>query len=64
MYLMNNKFGALDKFRKYKALVENQTSNNIKTPRSDHGGEYMNVEFDLFLKKHGIVSLLTLPVTP
>ena len=64
MYLMKNKFGVLDKFRKYKALVKNQTSNNIKTPRSDHGGEYMNVEFDLFLKEHGIVSQLTLLVTP
>ena len=46
MYLMKNKSKYLDKFRKYKALVEIQTGNHIKTLQLDHGDEYINIEFD------------------
>ena len=42
IYLMKNKSEPFNKLRKYKAVVENQTSYHIKTRRSDHGGEYMN----------------------
>lgn len=31
VYLIKNKFEALDKFRKYKALVKNYTGHHIKT---------------------------------
>ena len=55
---MKNKSEALDKFRKYKVLVEIQTGNHIKPLQSNPGREYMNTNFDLFLNEHGIVSQL------
>ncbi|VFQ85200.1 unnamed protein product [Cuscuta campestris] len=42
-----------------------QTSGkSIKTLRSDRGGEYLSLEFDDYLKEHGILSQHTPPGTP
>ena len=38
----------LQKFKEFKALVENQTGRRIKVLRSDNGGEYTSKEFDAF----------------
>jgi 5'-3' exoribonuclease 2 len=43
-----------DKFKAYKALVENQTGMKIKTLRSDNGVEFVSKKFDNFLHECGI----------
>jgi hypothetical protein len=43
-----------DKFKAYKAFVENQTGMNIKTLRFDNGGKFVLKKFDDFLRECGI----------
>jgi hypothetical protein len=40
-----------DKFKEFKALVENQTEKKIKVLRTDNGGEFCGNEFEEFCKK-------------
>ncbi|KAA0059676.1 gag/pol protein [Cucumis melo var. makuwa] len=63
-YLMEHKSGALEKFKEYKAEVENLLSKKIKIPRSDRGGEYMDLRFQDYMIEHGIQSQLLAPGTP
>ncbi|KAA0066490.1 gag/pol protein [Cucumis melo var. makuwa] len=55
---------ALEKFKEYKAEVENALSKTIKTFRSDRAGEYMDLKFQNYLMECGIVSQLSAPGTP
>ncbi len=48
VYLLKVKGKVFDKFKEYKALVDNQTM-KIKTFRSNNGGEFMSKKFDNFL---------------
>ncbi|KAL0561491.1 hypothetical protein IC582_001919 [Cucumis melo] len=64
VYLMQHKSEALEKFKEYKAEVENALSKTIKTFRSDRGGEYMDLKFQNYLMECGIVSQLSAPGTP
>lgn len=54
----------LQAFKEYKALVENQTGKRIKFLQSDNGKEYVNKDFDTFLKENGIGRRLTVSHTP
>ena len=40
IYFLSKKFEVLNKFKEFKALVENQTEKKIKVPRKDNGGEF------------------------
>ena len=53
-YLLEHKDQTFDKFKDFKALVENQTNLKIKMLRSDNGGEYNINEFNAFCAKYGI----------
>ena len=64
IYLMHRKSETFEKFKEYKAMVEKQLDKQIKTLRSDRGGEYLLGEFDDYLKEEGILSQLTAPGTP
>ncbi|KAL4016333.1 hypothetical protein IC575_023981 [Cucumis melo] len=64
VYLMQHKSEALEKFKEYKAEVENALSKTIKTFRSDRGGEYIDLKFQNYLMECGIVSQLSAPGTP
>ena len=64
VYLMIHKSEALDKFKEYKAEVENQLGKTIKTLRSDRGGEYLDLDFRDYLIEHGITSQLSAPGMP
>ena len=44
----------LDRFKEFKALVENQTGRRIKVLRSDNGGEYTSPRFINFYGEAGI----------
>ena len=64
VYLMHHKSDTFEKFKEYRAEVENQLGKTIKTLRSDRGGQYLDRDFEEFLVEHGIVSQLTAPGTP
>ena len=61
---MKYKSESFEKFKEFKNEVEKQTGKNIKSLRSDRGGEYLSTEFQEFLKENGIISQLTPPYTP
>ena len=60
---MRQKSESFEKFKLFKNEVKNQLGKNIKTLRSDRGGEYLIQNFDDHLKDCGIVSQLTPPGT-
>ena len=62
MYFLQQKSDACDAFKRFKALVENQSERSIKTVRTDRGTEY--VVCDGFLQKHSINHQLTARYTP
>jgi hypothetical protein len=49
VYLLEVKGEVFDKFKAYKALVENQTGMKIKTLRFDNGGKFVSKKFNNFL---------------
>ena len=53
---MHHKFEAFEKFKEFKAEVENHRGKSIKSLRSNRGGEYLLGEFMQFLKDHEITS--------
>ncbi|KMQ89436.1 retrotransposon unclassified [Lasius niger] len=62
--LIKSKDQALEEFKAFKALVEKQHDAKIKTIQSDNGREYINKEFDEYLKEQGIRRQLTTAYTP
>ena len=64
VYLMKYKSEAFEKFKELKHEVEKQLGKVIKVLRSDRGGEYLNQEFQSYLKENGIISQWTPPHTP
>ena len=53
----------LEKFKEFKAEVENQLDRKIKRLRTDGGREYKKT-FGKYLKEHGIVHETTVPYSP
>ena len=64
IYFLRNKSKVFDKFKEFKALVENQTEKKIKVLRTDNGGEFCKKEFEEFCKKCDIAWQKTTPYTP
>ena len=64
IYSFGNKYEVFDRFKEFKALVENQTNKNIKLLRIDNGGEFYTKEREDFCKKCGIARQKTNPYTP
>ncbi|KAH6776365.1 hypothetical protein C2S52_013926 [Perilla frutescens var. hirtella] len=64
LYLIYEKSEALDKFKIFKAEVENELNRRIKVVRSDHGGEQRPGPFAIFLEECGIVPQNTMPRIP
>lgn len=64
VYVMKHKSEVFEKFKEWKATVEKSTGIQIKTFRTDNGGEYTSKEFEDYLKKEGIHHELTIPKTP
>jgi hypothetical protein len=62
--LLKRKSEAFEKFKEFKAMVENETSRKIHVLRTDNGGEYCSSNFNLFCKKHGIRRETSTPYTP
>ena len=60
---MKHKPESFEKFKVFKNEVQNQLGKNIKTQRSDRGGEYLSQEFIDHLRDCGIISQLIPPGT-
>ena len=64
VYFLKTKDQVFEKFKEWKALVENTFDQKVKTLRTDNGGEYTSNEFEKFLKEQGIRHEKTIPKTP
>ena len=64
IYFLKKKSEVFDRFKEFKALVENQTEKKIKVLMTDNGGEFCSKEFEEFCKKCGIARQKTTPYTP
>ncbi|PKI50104.1 hypothetical protein CRG98_029500 [Punica granatum] len=64
VYFLKRKFDAFDAFRKWKALVENETGLKVKCLRFDDGGEYEINEFKEYCVVNGIRMEKTIRETP
>jgi transposase InsO family protein len=53
-----------EKFKQYKALVENEIGHKIKLLRSDNGGEFVFKKFDAFLAECEIQRQTSAPYSP
>jgi transposase InsO family protein len=53
-----------EKFKQYKALVENEIGHKIKVLWSDNGGEFMSKKFNAFLAGCGIQRQTSAPYSP
>ncbi|KAL5745542.1 hypothetical protein ACOSP7_026688 [Xanthoceras sorbifolium] len=64
VYFLKKKSEVFDTFRKWKAMVENETGLKIKRLRSDNRGEYRDSRFREFCANSGIKMEKTVPMTP
>jgi hypothetical protein len=64
IYFLRKKSEVFDKFRDFKALVENQIEKRIKVLRIDNGEDFCKNEFEEFCKKCDITRNKTTPYTP
>eukprot|EP00253_Pinus_taeda_P006095 PITA_06095 len=60
----DNKSEVFEKFRNFKAIVENQSGLHIKVLRTYRGGEYISKEFLRFCRENGIHKQFTARYTP
>ncbi|KAK3010705.1 hypothetical protein RJ639_012187 [Escallonia herrerae] len=54
IYVIREKSEVYHTFKKWKALIENETGNKIKCLKSDNGGEYRDGGFQEFCSNNGI----------
>ncbi|KAK2378762.1 putative mitochondrial protein [Trifolium repens] len=64
IYFLKHKSEVFDAFKKWKAMVENETGLKIKKLRTDNGGEYEDTKFKKFCYENGIRMERTVPSTP
>jgi transposase InsO family protein len=62
IYFLKSKDEVFNKFKEFKALIENLYKRKIKILKSDNGGEYTSKEFVNFYKDVGIKRELTTPI--
>ncbi|KAK3037884.1 hypothetical protein RJ639_032114 [Escallonia herrerae] len=64
VYFLKQKSEAFEAFEKFKALVEKESGYEIKSLRTDRGGEFTSNEFKAFYEIHGIHSPMIVPRSP
>jgi transposase InsO family protein len=63
IYFLRQKSEVFDRFKEFKALVENQTAKRIKVLRTGNGKELCGNEFEELYKKFGMARQKTTPYT-
>ncbi|KAL8134089.1 hypothetical protein AgCh_009237 [Apium graveolens] len=61
VYLLNSEDEALSAFKKFRAAVENESGEKVKTLRTDRGGEFTFKEFKIYCDEAGIERHSTAP---
>lgn len=61
---LKSKNEAFQAFKDYKALVENHKEKKMKFYQTNNGTEFLNKEFNEFLKKNGVQRRLTVAYSP
>ena len=64
VYLISHKSEALECFRRYLRMVENQLDKSLKALRTDRGREYLSEQFKRLCDEKGIKRQLTMPSMP
>ena len=64
VYFLKNKSDIFETFKKWKAMVETETSLKVKCLRSNNGGEYIDGGFREYCVAQGIRMEKTIPGTP
>ena len=64
IYFLKVKSETFNKFKEFKALIENQTGRHICILTSNNRGKYESNEFDDFCREAGIKGELTMPYNP
>jgi transposase InsO family protein len=64
IYFLKSKDEVFNKFKEFKALIENLFERKIKKLRSDNGGSYTSKEFVNFCRDIGIKREITTPYNP
>ncbi|KAL0267052.1 UNVERIFIED_CONTAM: hypothetical protein PYX00_009420 [Menopon gallinae] len=64
VYFIRKKSQVLEKFKEFRAKMEKLTERKIKFLQSDNGTEYVNNEFDKYLKENGIQRRLSISYSP
>lgn len=64
VYFLKHKDDVFSKFQEFHPMFERQTGKRVKILRSDNGTEFVNKNFDSYLRKNGIIRQLTVPYTP
>lgn len=64
VYFLKNKSDVYGTFKKWKAIVENETGLRVKCLRSDTGGEYSDKDFKDYCAENEIRMEKTIPGTP
>ena len=54
VYFLKKKYDVFEMFKKWKALVENETGKNLKCVKLDNGGEYCSKSFEDYYFVNGI----------
>ena len=54
VYFLNNKFDVFDAFKKWKAMIKNETNLKVKCLKYDNGEEYLDNDFKRYCAKNGI----------
>ena len=63
-YYLHKKSEAFEAFKAWHKEVERQTGQKLRIFQSDNGGEYITIQWELYMKEHGIVHQKTTPRTP
>ena len=62
VYSLSTKFEAFGVFKRFKLMVEKSSGYELKTLRTDRGGEFTSKEFSLFCDENGVKRHLTTPL--
>ena len=64
VYLISHRYEALDCFKHFQQMAENQLTTKIKALQTNRGREYLSDQFCEWCEEKGIARQLTIPCTP